>query len=182
MKQHSNQKPRPRGSRPNNQRKGPSRNQNYDSNGPSVRIRGSAHQVMDKYLTLARDAAGQGDRVLSENYLQHAEHYFRIVQSQQPRTPRVANPAAAGAADGAEAPIMEDEVQVAEDETNAGDEQENHQPRRQPRPRRPRRTQQTSENQTEANEDAVAAPEAIVERTNVQEAPEQAGEQETVAV
>ncbi len=55
---------------------------------------------MEKYLALARDAAGQGDRVLSENYLQHAEHYFRIIQNMQPRPPRVLSPAAADGADG----------------------------------------------------------------------------------
>lgn len=60
----------------------PSRNQTYDSNGPDIRIRGNAHQVLEKYLTLARDATLQGDRVSAENYYQHAEHYFRVINSQ----------------------------------------------------------------------------------------------------
>jgi hypothetical protein len=60
----------------------PSRNQTYDSNGPDIRIRGNAHQVLEKYLTLARDATLQGDRVAMENYYQHAEHYFRVINSQ----------------------------------------------------------------------------------------------------
>jgi len=122
--QHPNQKPRPRGRTPNQQRKGgngPSRNQTFDSNGPSVRIRGSAHQVMEKYLALARDAAGQGDRVLAENYLQHAEHYFRIIQNSQPRPPRVLNPAAADGADGPQ-PEMTDE-DGDEDAAEAADEE-----------------------------------------------------------
>lgn len=59
-------------------RRGPNRQQLFDSNGPSVRIRGNAFQVHEKYLALARDAAGAGDRVAAENYYQHAEHYFRI--------------------------------------------------------------------------------------------------------
>lgn len=59
----------------------PSRNQTFDSNGPDVRIRGSAHQVHEKYLTLARDASASGDRVLAESYFQHAEHYFRILNA-----------------------------------------------------------------------------------------------------
>jgi len=59
----------------------PNRNQTYDSNGPDVRIRGSAHQVHEKYLTLARDASASGDRVLAESFFQHAEHYFRIVNA-----------------------------------------------------------------------------------------------------
>lgn len=57
------------------------RHQTFDSNGPSVRIRGSAHQVHEKYLTLARDANSVGDRIAAENYFQHAEHYFRIINT-----------------------------------------------------------------------------------------------------
>ncbi len=57
----------------------PLRHQTFDSNGPDVRIRGNAFQVHEKYLALARDAAASGDRIAAENYLQHAEHYFRII-------------------------------------------------------------------------------------------------------
>jgi hypothetical protein len=53
----------------------------FDSNGPEVRIRGTAHQVVEKYQALAKDAASMGDRILSESYLQHAEHYQRIISS-----------------------------------------------------------------------------------------------------
>ena len=59
-------------------------NRSYDSNGPDVRVRGTASQVYDKYQALARDAMSAGDRVMAENYLQHAEHYYRIVLSHQP--------------------------------------------------------------------------------------------------
>ncbi len=59
-------------------------NRSYDSNGPDVRVRGTASQVFEKYQTLARDATSSGDRVMAENYQQHAEHYFRILQSVQP--------------------------------------------------------------------------------------------------
>lgn len=52
--------------------------QSFDSNGPNVRIRGTATQIYDKYVALARDAASSGDRVLAENLLQHADHYFRL--------------------------------------------------------------------------------------------------------
>src|ERR1700742_5086838 len=63
-------------------------NPTYDSSGPEVKIRGSASHVYEKYLQLARDANSAGDRVAAENYLQHAEHYYRImaataVQNQQ---------------------------------------------------------------------------------------------------
>ena len=59
-------------------------NRSYDSNGPDVRVRGTASQVYDKYQALARDAMSAGDRVVAENYLQHAEHYYRIVLTHQP--------------------------------------------------------------------------------------------------
>jgi hypothetical protein len=58
-------------------------NRTFDSNGPEVKIRGSAAHVHEKYLQLARDANSSGDRVMAENYLQHAEHYFRILAAQQ---------------------------------------------------------------------------------------------------
>jgi hypothetical protein len=54
------------------------RSQTFDSHGPGDRIRGNASQVYERYLTLAREAARSDDRVASENYYQHAEHYFRI--------------------------------------------------------------------------------------------------------
>lgn len=57
------------------------RTQVFDSNGPEGRIRGNAHQVMEKYLALARDASSQGDRVVAENFYQHAEHYFRLINA-----------------------------------------------------------------------------------------------------
>ena len=60
---------------------GGGRNQVFDSNGPDGRIRGNAHQVMERYLALARDASSQGDRVAAENYYQHAEHYFRLLNA-----------------------------------------------------------------------------------------------------
>jgi len=53
--------------------------QTFDSNGPDVRIRGTAFQINEKYVALARDATSAGDRVLAESYLQHAEHYQRFI-------------------------------------------------------------------------------------------------------
>lgn len=55
------------------------RNQTFDSNGPSGRIRGNAVQVFEKYQALARDAQSAGDRIMAENFFQHAEHYYRIM-------------------------------------------------------------------------------------------------------
>jgi hypothetical protein len=58
-------------------------NRTFDSSGPEVKIRGSAAHVYEKYLQLARDANSSGDRITAENYLQHAEHYYRIMAAQQ---------------------------------------------------------------------------------------------------
>ncbi|MDE2182145.1 MAG: DUF4167 domain-containing protein [Alphaproteobacteria bacterium] len=58
-------------------------NRTFDSNGPEVKIRGSASHIYEKYLQLARDANASGDRIMAENYLQHAEHYFRILAAAQ---------------------------------------------------------------------------------------------------
>lgn len=55
------------------------RSNNYDSNGPEVKVRGSAQQVVEKYLALARDATLSDDRVAAENFFQHAEHYYRVM-------------------------------------------------------------------------------------------------------
>lgn len=57
------------------------RHQTFDSNGPDVRVRGNAWQVYEKYQSLARDAQSSGDRVLAENYLQYAEHYYRVIEA-----------------------------------------------------------------------------------------------------
>ena len=71
---------RSRGRNNNNRGKGGNnRSQVYDSNGPEVRIRGTAHQISEKYEALAKDARSAGDWVLAESYLQHAEHYQRII-------------------------------------------------------------------------------------------------------
>ena len=64
----------------NNNRKGPNPlTRSYESNGPDVKVRGTAQHIAEKYMTLARDAQSSGDRVMAENYLQHAEHYNRII-------------------------------------------------------------------------------------------------------
>jgi hypothetical protein len=55
----------------------------FESNGPDVKIRGTASHVADKYIQLARDAQASGDPVGAENYYQHAEHYFRLIAAAQ---------------------------------------------------------------------------------------------------
>ena len=73
-----------RRSRGRNNRKGPNPlTRSFESNGPDVKVRGTAVHIADKYMTLARDAQSSGDPVSAENYLQHAEHYNRIVMAAQ---------------------------------------------------------------------------------------------------
>ena len=70
--------------RPSSNRRGPNPlTRSYESNGPDVKIRGNAHHIAEKYLQLARDAHTSGDPVAAENYLQHAEHYFRLIAAAQ---------------------------------------------------------------------------------------------------
>jgi hypothetical protein len=59
----------------------PHRSQTFDSNGPNVKIRGNAYQVYERYLGLAREAQSSGDPVSAENFYQHAEHYFRVMNA-----------------------------------------------------------------------------------------------------
>lgn len=86
-----NNKNRSRGRNNNGGRKhGNPLSRNYESNGPDGKVRGNASHVAEKYLQLARDAQSAGDSVSAENFLQHAEHYFRLVASaqQQQNMPR----------------------------------------------------------------------------------------------
>jgi hypothetical protein len=63
-------------------------NRAFDSNGPEgIKVRGNAQHVYERYQQLARDATSAGDRVLAENFLQHAEHYFRLIRAMQPNRP-----------------------------------------------------------------------------------------------
>lgn len=85
MRSGSGQRPprgRYAGNRPvQQQQRIPQRNHTFDSNGPNVRIRGSAHQIFERYIALAREAAIGDDRVAAENLYQHAEHYLRIANA-----------------------------------------------------------------------------------------------------
>ena len=80
MRSGSGQRPlrgRYNGNQPQQQRT-PQRNQIFDSNGPNVRVRGSAHHIFERYIGLACEAAIGGDPITEENFYQHAEHYFRV--------------------------------------------------------------------------------------------------------
>lgn len=54
-------------------------NRVFDSSGPEGKVRGTPQQIIEKYQTLARDAQLSNDRVAAENFLQHAEHYTRLL-------------------------------------------------------------------------------------------------------
>ena len=71
-------------SRGRGRRQGNSSNRNYESNGPNLKVRGNAQSIFEKYQSLAHDALSSGELITAENYLQHAEHYYRIVQANQP--------------------------------------------------------------------------------------------------
>lgn len=60
----------------------------YESSGPDVKIRGNPQHIAEKYAQLARDALSSGDRVLAESYLQHAEHYNRIIAAAMAQMPQ----------------------------------------------------------------------------------------------
>ena len=72
-------------------------NRVFDSSGPEGKVRGTPQQIIDKYLALARDAQLSNDRVAEQSFLQHAEHYTRMLgeaqremaerQGQQPGQP-----------------------------------------------------------------------------------------------
>jgi hypothetical protein len=76
-------------SNPNNHRKTQNPlSRSFESSGPDVKIRGTAAQIAEKYMTLARDASSAGDVIMAENYLQHAEHYNRIIMAAQAQNPQ----------------------------------------------------------------------------------------------
>src|SRR6201996_7202574 len=78
----------------------------FESNGPDIKIRGTASHVAEKYVQLARDARSSGDPVAAENYYQHAEHYFRLIAAAQEQLrqnqpqPRVDNDMSSSSDDG----------------------------------------------------------------------------------
>ncbi|WP_342643593.1 DUF4167 domain-containing protein [Rhodoligotrophos ferricapiens] len=99
----------------------------FESNGPDVRVRGTASHIAEKYLSLGRDAQASGDIVQAENYFQHAEHYLRIVAAAQAYLQQQ-NPEMAS-----RAPVDEDEDADAAEEF--GDRFDTHQTHRSGEPR-----------------------------------------------
>src|SRR5262249_4309139 len=80
----NNKRMRNRNNNNNNNRRGQNpMTRVYESNGPDIKISGTASHVAEKYVQLARDARSSGDPVAAENYYQHAEHYFRLIAAAQ---------------------------------------------------------------------------------------------------
>jgi hypothetical protein len=80
----NNKRMRNRNNNNNNNRRGQNpMTRVFESNGPDIKIRGTASHIAEKYLQLARDARSSGDPVAAENYYQHAEHYFRLIAAAQ---------------------------------------------------------------------------------------------------
>lgn len=96
------------------------RNHTYESNGPDVKVRGNPQQIVERYLTLARDAYSAGDRVAAENYYQHAEHYYRILNAGQPTEQRMNTPG--GDLNGMDDPSETDNDQVETEDADADEE------------------------------------------------------------
>ena len=88
MKRQRGRNRKPGGGQGNNNANATNPNRSWDSQGPeNMKVRGNAQTVYERYMQLARDASAAGDRVLAENYTQHAEHYFRVLRALQPSRP-----------------------------------------------------------------------------------------------
>ncbi len=99
----------------------------YESNGPDVKIRGTANHVAEKYIQLARDAQSSGDPVAAENYYQHAEHYFRLIAAAQEQF-RQNQPSFYRPEGGGEQPQQHNPQQRAGDDSFDGDDDGTTQP------------------------------------------------------
>jgi uncharacterized protein DUF4167 len=86
MRSSNKSRPRNRNNNSNNNRRSNSANivnRVFDSNGPEGKVRGTPQQIVDKYQSLAQDATLAGDRINAENFLQHSEHYSRLLSEAQ---------------------------------------------------------------------------------------------------
>lgn len=138
------------------------RNQALESNGPEGRVRGTAQQILDRYLAMARDAQSGGDSVLAENLFQHAEHYQRLVAQFAPpqaqQQPADAQRNADGAQD-SEAETRSDRETADRPPEAEGSESAPARPRR----RRRQRNAPVEENAAETGEAAQPAESAPAE-------------------
>jgi len=141
-------------------------NRSYESNGPEVKIRGNAPQIFDKYVQLARDASLAGDRVRAENLYQHAEHYFRLIQANQPRR----DSAPDESTDNDDDDVADDGYERFSDRAddrdsngnnnNNGNQNRNRESRRGRQPRQPRQEQQQGDPLNVVTPEGEAQPQA----------------------
>jgi hypothetical protein len=132
----------------------------FESNGPDIKIRGTASHVAEKYVQLARDARSSGDPVAAENYYQHAEHYFRLIaaaqeqfrQNQPQQQPRPDAELTSEEGEDDESfsnfgqgpgfvPVPQQQQPFAPRDNNQRDHQQSYQPREQHQPREHQREQ-----------------------------------------
>lgn len=152
-------------SRGRGRRQGNSSNRNYESNGPDLKVRGNAQSIYEKYQSLAQDALSSGELITAENYLQHAEHYYRIVQAnqpvrqeedasaengQQPTTQDTVEPLVLSAAEEGTDTEATAKANGAESDTNNGEAREEKQSRRRGPLRRRRRDDNGSHGNSES--------------------------------
>ena len=119
MRQSPNQK-RSRGRSSGRKGGGHSPNRTFESNGPSAKLRGNASQLYEKYQVLARDAGSAGDRVSSENYLQHAEHYYRLMLAANSSNPRAQSPSDEPPGTGPQPAVGDGSVRVNDERPGEG--------------------------------------------------------------
>jgi len=183
-------------------------NRSFDSNGPEVKVRGTATQICDKYLMLARDASSSGDRVRAESLLQHAEHYFRLINGgddarsipnqggRQSHAPAgvtvsgemtdeiVAQPQGQGqSSQGQSAPDQSAQGEQSQDQQSQGQRSQG-QPR-QDRPSRRARADAAAANETPqdaADADQESAEAVVIVETVATDAPENTGDEAEVIV
>lgn len=132
----NNRRPGGGGGGSHNNGGGNSANRVYESNGPDVKVRGTAQTVAEKYMQLGRDAQSSGDNVMAESYFQFSEHYFRVMAAAQPvgqPTTQLRRPededfeeeggdAAEGETDAAQAAMVSEGGQPAGEQADAGGE------------------------------------------------------------
>lgn len=141
-------------------------NKHFESNGPDVKIRGSAQQILDKYQQYARDAQSSGDRVNAENYLQHAEHYYRVLAELKPKP----KPGQAPDGEGQKPETTGEDGPQAKSEGEDGLKRENNRGRGRGRQRRDR-DEQKPEDEMVDGEEMVSKADASAPEETAKEAP-----------
>jgi len=104
------------------------RNTAFDSSSVAGRVRGTSQQLIDKYLSLAKDAKAQDDRVLYETYLQYADHYARMldlaIQNEQARVQAMQQQQAQRTANSQSPEEKGEETPMTDDATDTDDKKE----------------------------------------------------------